>query len=152
MRLHPILAVLLLLWPAGARADGIYDNLMQFGMVGTWAIHCDQPLSPSNPRSVIFSATDGKTYRKLERGADNEDLYSVVESANVVTATTLDTSWRNAGGWTGSQAGLAIEMVIAKEGNRIRTIDSRGSDGSHFIQGGVIVKTGAQAVWMEKCQ
>ncbi len=152
MRAHPILAALLLLWPAGARADAIYDNLMQFGMVGTWAIHCDQPLSASNPHSVIFPATDGKIYRKLVRGADKEDLYSVVESANVVTATTLDTSWRNASGWTGTQAGLAIEMVIAKEGNRIRTIDSRGSDGSHFIQGGIIVSSGTPAVWMEKCQ
>jgi hypothetical protein len=152
MRVGPIFAALLLLWPAAARADQIYDNLLQFGMIGSWAIHCDQPISASNPRSVIYPATDGRVYRKLVRGAGNDDLYSVVESANVPTTNTLDTSWRNLTGWSGQQFGLLIEMVVAKEGNRTRTIDSRGSDGSHFIQGGIIVKSGVQSVWMEKCQ
>jgi hypothetical protein len=151
MRAYTILTAFLVLWPLAARADEIYDNLQRFGLVGTWAIHCDQPMSPANPHSVIYAAPDGRPLRKLVRGGDFADLYSTIESAKIVTADTIATTWRNSTGWTGAQAGVAIDMVIAKNGRRVRTVDSRGSDGTHFIQGGVFTKSGAQAPSMEKC-
>ena len=69
-----VVTALLALLPGAAFAQTTWDVLQRFGWTGTWSLHCDQPLSASNPNSVIYLGTDGQVYRKLVRGQGYDDL------------------------------------------------------------------------------
>lgn len=146
-----VMTALLALQSGAAFAQSTWDVLQKYGWTGTWSMHCDQPLSASNPSSVIYLGTDGQVYRKLVRGAGYDDLYSVVEQASGLTSTTLHTHWRNSTGWTGDTANTTMDMVVALENGQVRTLESKGSDGKEYIKDGIITLNNNPAPWMAKC-
>jgi hypothetical protein len=146
-----VITALLALPPGMAFAQTSWDVLQRFGWTGTWSMHCDQPLSATNPNSVIYLGSDGQVYRKLVRGAGYDDLFSVVVQAQPMTTTTIHTLWRNSTGWTGTQANVTMDMVVAMENSQVRTIESKGSDGKEYIKDGVITLNNNPAPWMAKC-
>ena len=68
-----------------------------------------------------------------------------------MTSTTIHTLWRNSNGWTGTQTGLTMDMVVTMENGRVRTLESKGSDGKEYIKDGVITVNNNPAPWMDKC-
>src|ERR1700684_1724287 len=87
------ISALLALLPGAAFAQTTWDVIQSFGIAGTSAIDCDQPISDTEPRQLIYLGTDGQVYRKYMRGAGYDDLFSIIEKAKAITAPTFETRW-----------------------------------------------------------
>jgi hypothetical protein len=44
-----------------------------------------------------------------------------------------------------------MDMVVTMENGRVRTLESKGSDGKEYIKDGVITVNNNPAPWMDKC-
>jgi len=135
-----------------ALADGTWDVMQGFGWTGTWSIICSDPPSAQNPRLRFYVDSDGVARRSLDRGADSPSLNVVIESARIITATTMGARVLNADPNWGAMNGTYADIVLVKENGRTRTLSSRGSDGVEYIKDGIVVSSGKPIPWLEQCQ
>jgi hypothetical protein len=42
-------------------------------------------------------------------------------------------------------------LIIIKESGRVRTLDSKGSDGKQYVKDGIALLSGNPMPWLEKC-
>jgi hypothetical protein len=99
----------------------------------------------------LFRDTDGVVRQKVDRGADGPSLMSVVDSAQILTSSTLQIRLRNEDQNVGAKNGLFFDIVETIENDRRRTLQSRGSDGKDYIKDGIMVPSGQPSVWISKC-
>jgi hypothetical protein len=142
------ITALLALLPSAAFAQSTWDVLQSFGYTGAWAISCDKPPSPDNPRMTLFRDTDGVVKRKFDNGPLNPTLMlAPIISAQIITSTTM--MIHSASNYT---TNYSLDYLIIKENYRTRTLESKTTDGKELIKDGVIISDNQPAPWFERCQ
>lgn len=139
-------AVLFVAAAPGAQTPA--NMLSELGMMGRWAADCSRPAGGNNPH-IVFERSErgsGAQYRVIfdagrttARSVDN--VRALAENQVAMRFTTL----------TGDTAGLAFDITMLKEPTRWKVFASTGSDGKVYIKDGVVIATGAQNPWQNKC-
>jgi len=151
--LHGILAAALFALLANAAfAQTTWDAMQSFGLTGTWSPSCKTAASPSNYWMTYYLDASGVVRRRVDLGPDRANLMNAVDSARIMTSTTIDTHIRNDDPGYGETNGLVFDVVLVKENGRVRTLVSTGSDGKEYIKGGIVAANGQPSVWLEKCR
>jgi hypothetical protein len=148
-----VAAALLALLPGAALADTTWDAMQRFGLTGTWALSCKQAAGPSNFWMTYYRDAGGVVRRTLERGSspDYPTLMVVIDSAHLITSTTMAARFRNDDPNWGDSNGTSVDIIIIKENGRVRTLDSKGSNGKQYVKDGIVVSSGNPIPWIEKC-
>jgi hypothetical protein len=141
----------LLLFPAPAFAETIWDVLQRFGWTGTWAASCQDAPSAKNVWTILTRDPDGVVKRKLDRGPDGPPLISVVDSAQVVTPSTMQVRLRNDDANWGAMNGMFFDVVQTIENDALRALQSKGSDGKDYIKDGIVIATGRPSASLHRC-
>jgi hypothetical protein len=131
------------------RAQTPANMLSELGMMGRWAADCSRPAGGNNPHIVFERSRSGSgaQYRVIfdadrttTRSVDN--VRALPDNQVAMRFTTM----------SGDTAGLAFDIVMLKEPARWKVFASTGSDGKVYIKDGIVVATGAQNPWQNKCQ
>jgi hypothetical protein len=146
-----VLAAFGLLAPAAACADPTWDTLQRFGWTGSWAASCKDPPSLRNVWVILSQDPDGTAKRKLDRGGDGPALLGAVDSAQILTASTLQARLRNDDPNWGAMNGVFFDVVQTIENDGLRTLQSKGSDGKDYIKDGTLVSSGQPSPWIYRC-
>jgi hypothetical protein len=75
----------------------------------------------------------------------------VIDSAKLITSTTLAARMRNDDPNWGASNGTSADVIIIKENGRVRTLDSKASDGKQYVKNGIALSSGNPMPWLEKC-
>lgn len=149
LRLSALWALVLFAGPAAAETT--WDVLQRMGRTGTWAANCWFGPSWRNHWVTAFRDADGTVRQKIDRGTDGPSLTSVVDSAQILTPSTLQIRVRHDDPNYGAQNGFFYDIVETIENERRRTLQSKGSDGKDYIKDGIMVPSGQPSVWVSKC-
>ena len=148
----PLLAVVLfagsLAIADAPRAQSPANMLAEIGMLGRWAADCRRPAGGNNPH-VIFERSQtgtGAQYRVVFDASSSTTRS--VDNVRVIDADTIAMRFTTL---TGDSTGLAFDITMLKEPNRYRVIASVGSDGKVYIRNGIVVASGAENPWQNKC-
>jgi hypothetical protein len=137
------LALLLLaLGSSAAHAGTDSDLLAKFGLIGGWAIDCRAPASVSNPVQIYVPSNYGEPTRQLIVANPNYDRIMPVHDVFLITDDRLRLSFE--------QNGITVTIVLLKEGNRVRPVESTTVDGMTLVSGGM-QRNGQPTTWYEKC-
>src|SRR5208282_2270449 len=142
-----VVTVLLALLPGAAFAQTTWDAMQRFGLTGTWSPSCKTAASTSNYWMTYYLDSSGVVRRRVDLGPSRPNLMNAVDSAHIMTSTTIDTHIRNDDPGYGDTNGLVFDVVIVKENGRVRTLVSKGSDGKEYIKGGIVAANGKPSVW-----
>lgn len=128
---------------ASAHAGADSDALLQFGLIGNWALHCDAPPSPANPFMSFRPSSAGQPTRQLITGKPEYDSVVPVSEAAMLDATHLRFSY--------PQSAVTITVTLVKEQRRIRPLEATASDGTVSVEDGVVQSSGQPTRWIERC-
>jgi hypothetical protein len=87
----------------------------------------------------------------LDRGPDGPPLMSVVDSAQVVTPSTMQVRLRNDDLNWGTMNGVFFDVVQTIENDALRALQSKGSDGKEYIKDGMVIATGRPSPSLHRC-
>jgi hypothetical protein len=144
-------ASLLLSGSVIARADSPWSAVVKIGMNGTWAPTCSAPISAANSRLTYYRGTDGRVWRKYDRGPNTDSLNLTIDSAQVITPTTIRVRTRNDDPNWGAENGAVVDVVVEIANKRMHTLNSATPDGTQLIKDGVFVQGGTAVPAFEKC-
>jgi hypothetical protein len=147
LRMAAICLIPCLLLATRANAQSILATVADFGLIGTWAVECDQNPSSKNEHAV-FSVTSVGTIELLnDFGPEYDDMvYRIIDAKRVgpdriSLRQELITANR-----------VVLDIVMMKEKDRIRVWSSRTSDGTTLVRDGKIARAGGQATqWVVRC-
>jgi hypothetical protein len=125
-----------------AHAGEDSDLLAKFGLMGSWAIDCRAPPSVSNPFQIFVPSNYGEPTRQIIVANPNYDRIMPVHDVFLITDDRLRLSFE--------QNGISITIVLLKEGNRVRPIESTTVNGMTMVSGGM-QRNGQPTTWYEKC-
>lgn len=145
------LSAFALLLPAAGLAETTWDTLQRFGWTGSWAASCKDPPSLRNVWLILSPEPDDVVKRKLDRGADGPPLMGVIESAQILTPSTLQARLRNDDPNWGAMNDVFFDVVQTIENDRLRTVQSKGGDGKDYIKDGTLVSSGQPSPWIYRC-
>lgn len=134
-------ALLALSSPAWAEADS--DALIQFGLIGSWALDCHAPPSLANPFETLIPSKTGEPTRHLSTGNPALDRAEPIHDVILITADRLRLSY--------PQNSVTVTVVFLKQDGRIRVLESTTSNGLTVVSGGIVQRNGQQTAWLEKC-
>jgi hypothetical protein len=126
-----------------AGADPAGDKLRQFGLIGTWAYDCNEPASPGNPHVTFTVPPSGSPVRLLRTGVATLDGITQIDGAHAVNNKRLEMSW--------TLSGIKFQTVIEIAGERLRAVESIGSDGGTYIRDGKFTGTACDTQWFSRC-
>ena len=137
------LALALLFLPAIAHAGKDSDALVQFGLIGSWALDCRKPPSPANPFVTFTPSTAGEPTRQIVTGKPQYDSLVPLSDVALLDATHLRLSY--------PQGPVTVTVTLAKEPRRIRPYEAVESNGMVSVSGGMAKGTGLPTKWLLKC-
>lgn len=146
-----VLTALLALLSGTASAQTTWNAMQSFGLTGTWSASCKDPASPANSWMTYYQ-DGGVVRRTLDRGPGQPSLMVVIDSAKIITSTTIAARFRNDDPNWGNANGISVDLALIKENGRVRTLSSAGSDGKQYIKDGIVVSSGTPIPWLEKCK
>lgn len=126
--------------PAGA--DSPADAIREFGLIGTWAIHCNQPISKENT-FVTYEIKDGITQRITRSAWQDASGVATVLGARVIDSTHLAQTWK--------LRDFTFQQVLEMKHKRYRLMLSKGGDGNVYYADGKSTADGSETPWLEKC-
>lgn len=138
-----VLAGLAVAFPALA-AESLKAALTQFGLIGEWAAHCDQPPGKDNGHSHWSADSDTKGTALFDFGRGQTMRYEI------------DAAQRDDAGHLKLQVvnldkSTHLALLIEMRDGKTRTVSSASPDGVALIKDGKIVATGADTSWQEHC-
>jgi hypothetical protein len=136
-----LLSLSLLAGAAQAGADS--DALLQFGLIGNWALHCQAPPSPANPFMSFMPSTAGQPTRQIITGKPEYDSLVPIRDATMIDNNHLRLSY--------PQAAVTITVTLVKEQRRIRPLEAVASDGTVSVKDGIVQFSGQPTNWLERC-
>jgi hypothetical protein len=119
------------------------DALAKFGLIGSWAPDCRAPPSLTNPFQTFVASNYGEPTRQLIVGSSLIDRIMPVHDVILITDDRLRLSFE--------QNGVPVTIVLLKEQNRVRPLESTTGDGRTVVSGGIVRRNGQQTGWLEKC-
>jgi hypothetical protein len=131
--------------PCLADESPVPGALDQVGLLGTWAIDCAQPASPTDEYAVYSASSSGAATLAYTRGAPYRDIVYVVESAErrPDDRLALRVSRRT--------EKIVVDLVLVKTDNTIRVWSSHGLDGRMLVIDGIITGDGAESPSFQRC-
>jgi len=138
-----LVLALLLLAPAVARAGKDSDALVQFGLIGNWALDCHKPPGAGNPFVSFTPSNAGQPTRQVITGDPEHDSLVPLRDVAVLDATHLRLTY--------PQGGVTITATLLKEQRRIRPYEAVASNGLVSVSGGNVKATGRPTAWLAKC-
>jgi hypothetical protein len=135
------------LWATFVWSQSPSSAIKEFGLFGTWADDCSAAPSPANQYAVFSLTSRGNIELRNDFGPDYDEMvYRIVDAQRLslfrLALRQLLT--------TDDQ--IALNTVMMKADDRIRVWSSRGSDGSIFVEDGVMPSTnGRETGWMMRC-
>ena len=148
MRSTILCAALVLLLPAVAHSQSAADAMREFGLMGTWAGECSQEASPTNNYATYLVTSSGGLQLKYQSGTDDEDnIFYDLSAVKRVDEDKL--SLRQV---LTSNDRVALDVVLLKEGDKVRIWSSLFPDGTALVEDGVMTSmTGRETRWMTRC-
>jgi hypothetical protein len=144
---------------SGLAAEPAWDVLQRFGLTGVWAASCQHPSTRSNFFEMFSKDASGLARREVDRGANIPIALSFVDSAAMISPSTVRFRIRNADPNWGSINNLTYDVVFTKEDDpqtkeifRIRALESIRSDGKVIVKGGIFIQLGKPSFWQYKCR
>ena len=155
-----IIAALALAFVAStASAETPWEVLERFGLTGTWAASCDRASTRQNFFETFSRGPNGAARRDVDRGAEVPIAASFIESAEILSQTTLRFRIRNSDPNWGRLNNLTYDVVFIKEDDprtkepiRIRGLESAVSDGRIIAKGGMLLSIAKPTYWQYKCR
>jgi hypothetical protein len=145
-------------YPASA-AETSWDVLQRFGLVGVWAASCQHPSTQTSFFEIFSKDSSGLARREVDRGAQIPIASSFVDSAQMISPSTLRMRVRNADRNWGKMNNLTYEVVFTKKDDpkskdifRIRALESIRSDGKVIAKGGILIVLGKPTFWQYNCR
>jgi hypothetical protein len=126
---------------AGASPDS--DALVKYGLIGSWAVDCKKPPADDNPFQVITPSNAGEPTRQLMTGNGNHTSPTPLHDVARVDADHLRFSF--------TQGMAVVTVTLVKEKGRIRPTESQTGDGQVVVKDGIVVRSGQQTIWLQKC-
>jgi hypothetical protein len=121
--------------------------IKEFGLLGIWADDCRLGPSPSNQYASFSVTSRGILQLHNDFGPDYGNmLYRIVDAKRIgrfrISLRQLLT--------TDDQ--VALDIVMLKSNDKIRVWSSRGTDGTEYVQNGMIpAASNRETEWMERC-
>ena len=137
----PVLAVALSAAPAYAASDS--EILLKFGLVGKWAVDCTAPPSLANPYQEFVPWAEREPTREIIAGDAQHDRTMALHDVIFIPPDRLRISF--------DQNGIAITIILVKEKNRIRPLESTTAKGDTSVSGGIVLANGEPTPWFQKC-
>ena len=128
---------------APAPAFSPADAIKEFGLLGTWAIHCEQPVGQENA-FVTYEIRDGIPVRTTRTYWQDVSGTATILDARVVDVSHLEQTWK--------MRDFTFEQIIEMKDGRYRLIRSKGGDGNVYYQDGRNIADGKETPWLERCQ
>ncbi len=142
MKLSKLTAVAFALWPLCAQASGDADIARRFGLIGTWAVDCNQPATANNPYETFAVAPNGTIVQSL-------DSLSIEPSDHLhglrLEGDKLSVKWDSATSKT------TLDIVLKNDNGKLRSWSSARPDGTVVVRDGKSAKTGNPMSAFEKC-
>ena len=146
-----VLTAFFALLSGAAFAQTAWDAMQSFGLTGTWSLNCKAAASGSNYWMTYYRDAGGVARRSLDRGDNGSKLMLAIDSAHLITATTLAARMRNDDPGWGNTNGAVVDIIVIKENGRVRTLDSKGTDGKQYVKDGIALLSNNPMPWLEKC-
>lgn len=133
---------------AGAAAQTARDVLRDFGLLGTWATTCDEPVSSSNFLTVYKGLPNGDVSRTYYNAPNK--VYSVFIIKRVSRIGPDQILYEQEG-----QNDLQF-VVLSKIANRYRVFSNHSRAGKQYVQQGKYAKDssgahGTDTPWQTRC-
>jgi hypothetical protein len=136
--------------PAAADTGPLVEQVFrEFGLFGTWAINCQGPATPANPRVTINMPTAGVVIEDHDLGADYAlNRYSVL-AAQRITAERLAVDVIFQPGGAGEER-QKLEFLV--HGGTRRTMFNQSEGGPVRVKGGIALAHGSKTPLLRKCE
>jgi hypothetical protein len=128
-----------------AQAQTIPETLRDFGFLGTWAIHCEEPASPSNnTRFALISSTGDVVFRETLGPHSEPNVYVVLRAVRESDDTLALLTKVN--------GEFEQELTVVRKGGRLRTFRNVDvATGRVVVRQGTVVSTGQRTPWLSHC-
>jgi len=135
------------LWTTFAGAQSPASAIKEFGVLGTWADDCGATASPANQYAIFSLTSRGNIELRNDFGPDYDRMvYRIVDAQRLSHFRLLLRQLLT------SDDQIALNTVMMKANDRIRVWSSHGSDGSTFVEDGVMPSVNGQETgWMVRC-
>jgi len=124
-----------------ARAASPADAIKEFGLVGTWAVHCDKPISKDNA-FVTYELKDDAAQR-ITRTSMQDASTAAILGARIIDGVHLQQAWK--------LRDFTFDQIIEMKAGKYRLIFSKGGDGNVYYADGRSTADGSETPWLEKC-
>lgn len=124
---------------AGAVSPG--DAIKEFGLIGTWAVHCDKPIGKDNV-FVTYELKDD-TAQRITRTSMQDASVATILGARIIDGVHLQQSWK--------LREFTFDQIIEMKAGKYRLIVSKGGDGNVYYADGRSTADGSETPWLEKC-
>jgi len=147
MRLKAAVLASLLLAPAqSAQAQTVQDVLTRFDLIGKWADNCNATASDSNWYAVYAATPNGQVTRSFFNGKSKPYNRYVIDRAKI-TGTEISYHMVEA-----DARQLQFDIVLRKDGERIRVWSSHQQDGAFVVRDGKSTSSGEENNWQTRCR
>jgi len=148
MRVAAVVALILFATPAAADPS-VDEAVRAFGLVGTWAIDCKQPASPSNTYVRVTTPSPGLVVEEHDLGPD-----SVVNRYSILSAQQLSDSQiaLNVIFQPGREGEERQRLVLTVRDNTRRTMFNQPEGGKVRVENGIVLAFGVKTPLLHKCE
>jgi hypothetical protein len=126
-----------------AFADQDSDAIKQHGLPGHWAVRCQERPSAQNPHQFFVASPIGNSIEQLATGDPATSGVLLLSNVHILSPDQI--------AYTTTINGVLYNIMIAKSGNKHRTMDNVTSTGQAVTSHGIITATGAETFWLERC-
>jgi hypothetical protein len=134
--------------PAAA-SDSVEDVFRAFDLFGTWAVACNKPATPVNPRVTISTPSPGLVLEDYELGPDFAVNHYSMLSATRLSDTRLQVSVVFRPGEAGEERQV-LEFLI-RNGTR-RTMFNQPESGAVRVKNGITLSHRTRTPVLKKCE
>ena len=131
-----------------ANAQSAAKVTQDFGLIGTWAVACEQSPGPKNEHAVFSLAAFDTIQLLNDFGPDYDDMVYVIVDAERLGPDRISLRQQLM-----TDRRVVLDIVMVKDNDKIRIWSSRSSDGTTLVRDGAIALTNGHATqWVVRCQ
>ena len=135
---------LCLMWPSFAAAQSAKSVLEEAGFVGRWATQCRSEPDLENGHQVFEIQSSGSAQVRVLFGKGYENLVYVIREIKRLPGNQI---------WMRTRFKAEDrELIMVREGDRLRTVSNRRADGTFVVKDGRLVSSGAEMSWLARCR
>jgi hypothetical protein len=138
-----ILGAFALFVAGGAVADPNGDALTKFGLPGHWALRCQEPPGPRNPHQFFVVSPIGDSIEQTAGDPNGGNAVLLLSNVHILGSDQI--------AYTTTINGTLYNLVVTKNGNKRKTMEVVSAAGQAAISHGIVLATGAETPWLERC-